>query len=119
MQVYLFISLQRIVGCLVAEPIKEAFKVISCSNAGSSDGSRKKETNPPSTTPQFGDIIFQREVEKRASSVNESAGLDTTHGGAIFCEDKAVTAVCGLRAIWVTSSNRRKRIANQLLDAVR
>ncbi|KAI9122009.1 hypothetical protein K1719_006698 [Acacia pycnantha] len=118
-KVYLFIFLHRIVGCLVAEPIKEAFKVISCSVAGSSDGSRKKETSSLSTTLHFGDIIFRREVEKRASSVNASAELDTTHGGAIFCDDKAVTAVCGIRAIWVTSSNRRKGIATQMLDAVR
>ncbi|KAF7804229.1 protein CHROMOSOME TRANSMISSION FIDELITY 7 [Senna tora] len=118
-KVYLFISLQRVVGCLVAEPIEEAFKVISCSDTGSSKSSRKKETNSHSTTLQFGDIIFHREVEKRASSVNESLDLDKTHGGAIFCENKAVAAVCGIRAIWVTPSNRRKRIANQLLDAVR
>ncbi|XP_028784945.1 protein CHROMOSOME TRANSMISSION FIDELITY 7 [Neltuma alba] len=118
-KVYLFISQQRIVGCLVAEPIKEAFKVISCSVAGSSDGSRKKETNSFSTTLHFGDVIFRREVEKRTSSVTESAELYTTHGGAIFCDDKAVTAVCGIRAIWVTSSNRRKGVATQLLDAVR
>ncbi|XP_028757796.1 protein CHROMOSOME TRANSMISSION FIDELITY 7-like [Neltuma alba] len=104
-KVYLFTSPQRIVGCLVAEAIKEVSKVISCSSAG--------------TTLQFDDIIFRRGVEKRASSVNESAGLDTAHGGPIFCEDKAVTAVCGIRAIWMPSSNRRKRIARQLLDAVR
>ncbi|XP_028779659.1 protein CHROMOSOME TRANSMISSION FIDELITY 7-like [Neltuma alba] len=83
-KVYLFTSPQRIVGCLVAEAIKEVSKVISCSSAGNSDGR-----------------------------------LDTAHGGAIFCEDKAVTAVCGIRAIWMPSSNRRKRIARQLLDAVR
>lgn len=119
MQVYLFISNQRIVGCLVAEPIKEAFKIISCSVAGSTNGHRKKETNSYSTTIQFGDIIFQREVEKRASPVNESMELDKSLGRAIFCENKAVDAVCGIRAIWVTPSNRRKSIANELLDAVR
>lgn len=111
--------MQRIVGCLVAEPIKEAFKVIPCSVAGSADSSKKKETNSFSTTLQFGDIIFRREVEKRASSVNESAELDPTCGGAILCDDKPVTVVCGIRAIWVTSSNRRKGIATQMLDAVR
>ncbi|RVW42752.1 Protein chromosome transmission fidelity 7 [Vitis vinifera] len=32
---------------------------------------------------------------------------------------EAVPAICGIRAIWVTPSNRRKHIASQLLDAVR
>ncbi|KAI4300558.1 hypothetical protein L6164_033925 [Bauhinia variegata] len=118
-KVYLFISHQRIIGCLVAEQIKEAFKVISCSAAGQSHshGTRKKETNSCATTLQFGDIIFQREVEKRALSANDSE--DGQFGGAILCESKAVAAVCGIRALWVTPSNRRKGIASQLLDAVR
>ena len=118
-QIYLFISQHRIVGCLVAEPIKEAFKVVSCSIAGHSDGAKKRETRSSSTTLQFGNIVFQREVEKRAASVSDSEVMDGSLGGAIFCESKAVAAVCGIRAIWVTPSNRRKRIAVQMLEAVR
>ncbi|KAI4348887.1 hypothetical protein L6164_009553 [Bauhinia variegata] len=118
-KVYLFISHRRILGCLVAEPIKEAFKVVSCSVAGHSNGSRKKETNSCSTTLQFGNIIFQREVSKRAFSANDSEVTDGPLGGAILCENQAVAAVCGIRAIWVTPSNRRKGIASQLLDSVR
>ncbi|CAJ2659180.1 unnamed protein product [Trifolium pratense] len=38
---------------------------------------------------------------------------------AIFCECNPVAAICGIRAIWVTPSNRRKHIASQILDAVR
>ncbi|KAF1892499.1 hypothetical protein Lal_00010965 [Lupinus albus] len=41
--VYLFISQHRIVGCLVAEPIEEAFKVVPWSIAGHSNSARKKE----------------------------------------------------------------------------
>ncbi|XP_057440673.1 protein CHROMOSOME TRANSMISSION FIDELITY 7 [Lotus japonicus] len=115
-KVYLFVSLQRIVGCLVAEPIEEAFKVVSCSDAGHSDGVRRKEKKSSSTTLQFGNILFQREVEKRAVTLSGSEVMDA---GAIFCENEPVAAVCGIRAIWVTPSNRRKRIASQLLDAVR
>ncbi|OIV95834.1 hypothetical protein TanjilG_06810 [Lupinus angustifolius] len=118
-KVYLFISQHRIVGCLVAEPIEEAFKVTSCSTSGHSDSARKKEIKTNSTTLQFGNIIFQREVEKRASSVRDSEMMDASHSGAIICESKAVPAMCGIRAIWVTPSNRRKGIAGQLLDAVR
>ncbi|XP_061344195.1 protein CHROMOSOME TRANSMISSION FIDELITY 7 [Gastrolobium bilobum] len=118
-KVYMFVSVQRIIGCLIAEPIEEAFKVVSCSIAGHSDSARKKETKSYSTSLQFGNIVFQREVEKRAVSVSDSEVMDGSHGGAIFCESNAVPAICGIRAIWVTPSNRRKRIASQLLDAVR
>ncbi|KAK7243389.1 hypothetical protein RIF29_38184 [Crotalaria pallida] len=118
-KVYLFISQHRVVGCLVAEPIEEAFKVVSCSISGHADSANKKEIKSNSTTLQFGNITFQREVKKRAAFVCHSEVVDGSHGGAIFIENKAVAAVCGIRAIWVTPSNRRKGIASQLLDAVR
>ncbi|KAK7284786.1 hypothetical protein RJT34_19539 [Clitoria ternatea] len=118
-KVYLFVSVQRIVGCLVAEPIEEAFAVVSCSIEGHSEGMRKKETKSCSTTLQFGNIVFQREVVKRAVSASDSEGVDSSIGGAIFCDSKPVAAACGIRAIWVTPSNRRKQIASQLLEAVR
>ena len=115
-KVYLFVSLHRIVGCVVAEPIKEAFRIVSCSDAGNSDSTRTRETKLCPTTLQFGNIVFRREVEKRAVNVSDSKVMN---GRAIFCESTPVTAICGIRAIWVTPSNRRKHIASQLLDAVR
>ncbi|KAK7837194.1 protein chromosome transmission fidelity 7 [Quercus suber] len=119
-KVYLFISSQRIVGCLLAEPIKQAFKVCSCSSNGGSEGTSAKEVaRQSSTSLQFGDISFKREVKKRTRSVNSSEVLDGNLNGAIICENEGVPAVCGIRAIWVTPSNRRKHIASQLLDAVR
>ncbi|KAL4599475.1 hypothetical protein ACB092_11G129900 [Castanea dentata] len=119
-KVYLFISSQRIVGCLLAEPIKQAFKVCSCLLNGGSEGTSAKEVaRQSSTSLQFGDISFKREVKKRTCSVNSSEVLDGNLYGAIICENEGVPAVCGIRAIWVTPSNRRKHIASQLLDAVR
>ncbi|KAL5056897.1 hypothetical protein RYX36_028501 [Vicia faba] len=115
-KVYLFISLQRIVGCVIVEPIKEAFRVASGSDDGHSASARKREKKLRSTTLQFGNIVFQREVGKRVVNLSDSEVMD---GGAISCENKPVAAVCGIRAIWVTPSNRRKRIASQLLDSVR
>ncbi|KAG2319477.1 hypothetical protein Bca52824_012690 [Brassica carinata] len=96
-KVYLFVSSQRISGCLVAEPIKEAFKIIA-----PLDDKRllKKERSSPSTTIHFGDIVL----------------LDNR---AIVCEEEAKPAVCGVRAIWVSPSNRRKGLATQLLDTAR
>uniref|UniRef100_A0A2N9G927 N-acetyltransferase ESCO acetyl-transferase domain-containing protein n=1 Tax=Fagus sylvatica TaxID=28930 RepID=A0A2N9G927_FAGSY len=118
-KVYLFISSQRIVGCLHAEPIKKAFKVCSSSLNGGSEGTTAREVaRQSSTTLQFGDISFKREIKKRTCSVNSSEVSDGILNGAIICEE-TVPAVCGIRAIWVTPSNRRKHIASQLLDAVR
>ncbi|CAK8535739.1 unnamed protein product [Lathyrus sativus] len=115
-KVYLFISLQRIVGCVVAEPIKEAFRVASCSDDSHSASARKREKKLRPTTLQFGNIVFQREVGKSVVNVSDSETLDDR---AFSCESKPVAAVCGIRAIWVTPSNRRKHIASQLLDTVR
>ncbi|KAF3956411.1 hypothetical protein CMV_018451 [Castanea mollissima] len=118
--VYLFISSQMIVGCLLAKPIKQAFKVCSCSSNGGSEGTSAKEVaRQSSTSLQFGDISFKREVKKRTRSVNSPEVLDGNLNGAIICENEGVPAVCGIRAIWVTPSNRRKHIASQKRDAVR
>ncbi|KAH7512247.1 protein CHROMOSOME TRANSMISSION FIDELITY 7 [Ziziphus jujuba] len=117
-KVFLFISSQRVVGCVVAEPIKKAFRVFSTSVGGTSDGANKKEERRRPTVLHFGDISFQREVVKRATSASNTLLLDEKNG-AIFCEKEAVPAVCGIRSIWVSPANRRKHIATQLLDAVR
>ncbi|TYH02732.1 hypothetical protein ES288_A09G164300v1 [Gossypium darwinii] len=113
-KVYLFISSQRIAGCLVAEPIKEAFEVLSYPVGERQDGAIAKRRSNPSKL-QFGEIVLEREVIKRAPS----EVLHENHTGAILCKKEAVHAVCGIRAIWVTPSNRRKGIATQLLEAVR
>ncbi|XVE96298.1 hypothetical protein REPUB_Repub02eG0209100 [Reevesia pubescens] len=43
-KVFLFVSSQRIAGCLVAEPIKESFKVLSCSVGERHGGALSKQT---------------------------------------------------------------------------
>ena len=116
---YLFISSQRVAGCLVAEPIQKAYKILSSSADERSDDTSSKEAGPNSNKLQFGTVNFQREVVQRAPSVNSHEALDGTPNGPIVCEKEAVPAICGIRAIWVTPSNRRKHIASQLLDAVR
>ncbi|XP_043703579.1 protein CHROMOSOME TRANSMISSION FIDELITY 7 [Telopea speciosissima] len=119
-KVYLFISSQRIAGCLVAEPIKNAYRGLSRSVAPkSSSVICAKEARSNSTVLHFGDVNFKREVIKTVPSINSAELLDREIGGAIFCDKEAVPALCGIRAIWVTPSNRRKRIATRLLDAAR
>ncbi|KAJ0247428.1 Protein CHROMOSOME TRANSMISSION FIDELITY 7 [Hirschfeldia incana] len=110
-KVYLLVSSQRISGCLVAEPIKEAFKIISPLDDGRL---LKKESSSTSTSIQFGNIALQREVSKRCRGSD-----DRLDNRAIVCEEEAKPAVCGVRAIWVSPSNRRKGLATQLLDTAR
>lgn len=113
MQVYLFISSQRISGCLVAEPIKEAFKLKALPD--NERQFKKENSSSPSTSIQFGNIVLQREVSKRCRASDDR--LD--NNGAIACEEEAKPAVCGIRAIWVSPSNRRKGLATQLLGTAR
>ncbi|XP_024025665.1 protein CHROMOSOME TRANSMISSION FIDELITY 7-like [Morus notabilis] len=54
--VFLFILSQRIAGCLVAEPIEKAFKVLSISTEESTDATDTKEETARPTTLQFGDF---------------------------------------------------------------
>ncbi|KAM7268909.1 hypothetical protein ACFE04_011075 [Oxalis oulophora] len=109
-KVYLFISSQRIAGCLVAEPIKQAFKVLSDSAVA-----KTSSTKDNNRSIKFGEIILQREVIKRSDEKRSDIQC-----GAVICEeDEAVPAVCGVRAIWVAPSKRRNRIASRLLDALR
>ncbi|KAE8700896.1 hypothetical protein F3Y22_tig00110551pilonHSYRG00061 [Hibiscus syriacus] len=114
-KVYLFVSSQRIAGCLVAEPIKQAFEVLSCLVGEGRDGATAKKARLSSGELQFGEVVLPREVIKRTPS-------EVSHesrSGATLCRKEGVRAVCGIRAIWVTPSNRRKGIATQLLEAVR
>ncbi|CAF2132506.1 protein CHROMOSOME TRANSMISSION FIDELITY 7 [Brassica rapa] len=111
-KVYLSVSSQRISGCLVAEPIKEAFKI----KAPPEDEKRlkKESSSSPSTSIKFGNVVLQRQVSKRCQGSD-----DRLDNGAIVCEEEAKPAVCGIRAIWVSPSNRRKGLATRLLDTAR
>ncbi|GER29009.1 N-acetyltransferase ESCO2 [Striga asiatica] len=115
-KVYLFISSQRVTGCLVTEPIKKAYRIVSSSKGEDRTVSAKRERKS-STALQFGSVNLQREIVKRDSieRIPEEGSFD----GMILREDEAVPAICGIRAIWVTPCNRRKHIASNLLDAAR
>ncbi|KAF7113319.1 hypothetical protein RHSIM_RhsimUnG0138400 [Rhododendron simsii] len=119
-KVYLYILHQRIAGCVVAEPIKVAYRVVSNSEAPKNiTGTNANDNGSNSSTLQFGGINFQREVMKRAPSAINPVALEEKHTGAVFLANEAVPAICGIRAIWVAPSVRRKQIASHLLDAVR
>ena len=117
---YLYIFHQRIAGCLVAEPVETAHKVLSNSGAPKSvNGTDANKKGSNSSVLRFGGISFQREAVTRAPSAINPEPLEDDLMGAIILGNEAVPAVCGIRAIWVAPSMRRKRIASQLLDAAR
>ncbi|CAL5407001.1 unnamed protein product [Camellia sinensis] len=119
-KVYLYIFHQRIAGCLVAESIKTAYRVLSNSGAPKSVNNTNTNNNGSnSSILQFGGINFQREAVERAPSAINPEASEEDLMGAIFLGNEAVPAICGIRAIWVAPSMRRKQIACQLLDAVR
>ncbi|KAM3368379.1 hypothetical protein ACQJBY_016739 [Aegilops geniculata] len=119
-KVYLFVSAGRIAGCLVAEPIKAAHKVIpsSASENRSNLPDNKTESAQANHTLEFGKISFKREVLRRHNHPDKNKE-ECQGPGAIVCEEEAVPALCGFRAIWVVPSRRRKGIASQLVDAAR
>ncbi|KAI3981022.1 hypothetical protein MKX01_012177 [Papaver californicum] len=117
-KVYLFILSQRIVGCLVVEPIKTAYRVISKSVVQRSSTSNEKAARPNSVVLRFGNANFQQEIVKHVPSVDELNVLEDPTG-VILCEKDAVSALCGVRAIWVSPFNRKKHVATKLLDAAR
>ncbi|KAJ1271741.1 hypothetical protein BS78_06G149400 [Paspalum vaginatum] len=119
-KVYLYISGQRIVGCLVTEPIKTAHRVIPSSTEESHSDLPANNTELGKTdhTLEFGKISFKREIIRRHNHSVKTKEEYRDHG-ALICETEAVPALCGFRAIWVVPSRRRKRIGSKLMDVAR
>ncbi|XP_047064521.1 protein CHROMOSOME TRANSMISSION FIDELITY 7-like [Lolium rigidum] len=119
-KVYLFVSSGRIVGCLVAEPIKAAHKVIPSSSSEDKHELPDNKIEPAQAnhTLEFGKISFKREVLRRHNHPDKNRE-ESQGPGAIICQQEAVPAVCGFRAIWVVPSRRRKGLGSQLMDAAR
>ncbi|KAG0584690.1 hypothetical protein KC19_3G228300 [Ceratodon purpureus] len=144
-KVYLFISAsKKIVGCLVAERINAGFPIVphGLKDPISADthyltprvsGLGKKSEDQESASPKtrtelredtkkpckqllWGGWKFTREVVNRKKTQNDNT---QELARAIMCSKTGVPAVCGVRGIWVSRSERRKGIASHLLDAMR
>lgn len=141
-QVYLFISAsKKIVGCVVAERINSAFPIVphdredsksldtqrvtpKLSNFRKESGELpalsgvelSQERPKPSKQLLWGGWKFSREVVNRKKSQNDYPHVLAR---AIMCSKAGVPAVCGVRGIWVSRSERRKGVASHLLDAMR
>ncbi|KAH8944196.1 hypothetical protein BDL97_13G096100 [Sphagnum fallax] len=111
-KVYLFISAsKKIVGCILCEPIKCAFPIVT---------SHWQNAVHPSQPCAWD--MSQRLVPALDVAVDTNPGElkdQEDFGGVVLCSKVAVPAVCGVRGIWVSCSERRKGIASHLLDAMR
>lgn len=114
----MYISNHRIAGCLVTEPIKAAHRVISEKPVCPSLSQDKVISTRSNKTMTFGNYNFTREVLQKCNS-DKMAKEGILNFGAIVCEEEAVPAVLGFRAIWVVPSKRRKGVASCLMDAAR
>ncbi|KAJ4795587.1 N-acetyltransferase ESCO2 [Rhynchospora pubera] len=117
-KVYMYISSHKIAGCLVAEPIKDAHRVISENSIISTFSEDKVISTRSNKTMTFGNFSFAREVFRKCNSDKKTKD-GNLNLGAITCEEDAVPAALGFRAIWVVPSRRRKGIASHLMDAAR
>lgn len=118
---YLYVSQRRIVGCLVAEPISEAYRVLRKSEASRSldNSAIAKKSRLQLSVLQFGSISLRREAKENSSPQVKMEALTEDFMGAIILEREAVPASCGIRAIWVAPAIRRKHIATRLLATAR
>ncbi|NXX40258.1 ESCO2 acetyltransferase, partial [Tricholaema leucomelas] len=92
-KIYLFVSSEKmIVGCLVAEQIKQAFRVLS-------------EPGAVPLAPELEDLQQQQQQQQQQR--------------AWRCSTEPEPALCGISRIWVLASWRRKGIARRMVDVVR
>lgn len=124
-KVYLFISAsKKIVGCLVAERIESAYSIVprdqedkvECKSDSSPNRLNPSKEKPKTSAQLFwGGWKFKREVNRKKSRNDNDQDL----GRAVLCSKTELPAVCGVRGIWVSLSERRKGVASHLLDAMR
>ncbi|KAG0076484.1 N-acetyltransferase esco2 [Podila epicladia] len=109
-KVFLYISgKKKVVGCVVAERIKEGFEIMSSSSSTTS-ATGESVTLETVSNPGF-DPADKAATKDRSTRVH--------HSSAIFCSTVPQPAVCGINRIWVSTLYRRQKVASRLLDAVR
>lgn len=106
----------KVVPSVLSQPNHLPVKYDTFSDSSSSLVHTNRERLNPSTRLNFGDWKFTREVVTRKKNHNSD---HSNLGRAILCSKTGVPAVCGVRGIWVSRSERRKGVATHLLDAMR
>lgn len=80
------------------------------------DAKRRKRT---CAVMQFGNVKFERKALENSRASRDSSISEKDPGGAIVCSEVPEPAVCGVRGLWVSRSERRKGVATKLLDTMR
>ncbi|KAF9352487.1 N-acetyltransferase esco2 [Mortierella sp. AD094] len=116
-KVFLYVSgKKKVIGCVIAERIKQGFEIISHANT--------KSALPPSASSEPLSEFSATDDSLPPISTTETISAPSSqrdHGGgsAIFCSTVPCPAICGINRIWVSAHCRRQGIASRLLDAVR
>ncbi|KAF9969053.1 ADP-ribosylation factor GTPase activating protein, ER-Golgi transport, partial [Actinomortierella ambigua] len=132
-KVYLYISgKKKVVGCLVAERIEQAYEVVldpvapatatAASPQSTAQGSKSSSVSSQSSAASrsLSSISTLSSSSSTTSSSSRSVPLSSSRSGsAIFCSTEPRKAVCGINRIWVNASHRRRGVATRMLDAVR
>ncbi|KAF9215440.1 N-acetyltransferase esco2 [Podila verticillata] len=109
-KVFLYISgKKKVVGCVVAERIKQGFEIMSSSSSSTlAAGEATVEAESCSGSDPAENVVSTKDISTGAH-----------HSSAIFCSTVPQPAICGINRIWVSTLYRRHRVASRLLDAVR
>jgi len=99
---FLYIQNKKVCGCLIAEPIEQAYEIFST------------VVNEVKENELSG---ANKDVMTTEGEVDNKSDQDTF--GATVCSTTPQPAVLGINRIWVTKSERRKQIATTLLDIAR
>lgn len=78
-----------------------------------------KRRKHESTVMHFGNVKLTRQVVQKMHLTRDIESSCKGPAGAIIYSEVPVPAVCGVRGLWVSRSERRKGIATKLLDAMR
>lgn len=81
--------------------------------------SHSKRGKHESTFMHFGNVKLTRQVAQTMHVTKDIKSSCKDPAGAIIYSEVPVPAVCGVRGLWVSRSERRKGIATKLLDAMR
>ncbi|KAF9566628.1 N-acetyltransferase esco2 [Mortierella alpina] len=129
-KVFLYISgKKKVVGCVIAERIKQGYEILSLSAEGSipdcdpvsTDAAMAKAKAATSTltTPATSAMSTRGTTDSTVSSQGHDEGGKEDESSAIFCSVVPQPAICGINRIWVSRHYRRQKIASRMLDAVR
>ena len=137
---YFYVADSRVVGCVIAQQISSAFKVINTGgdsggggggiggsgSSGGRVGAMESPTSdadandavqppPPPPPPASSSFSIAPHPETSMAPSSRVGGDDRVY----YCSREATPACVGINRMWVLPEYRRKGVATRLLDSVR